>query len=454
MRVTSASASVTLGSLNQAYDGNPKTVTASTNPTGLNVTFTYDGSDTAPTNAGSYTVVGTINDVNYSGAATGTLVVTRAAPVFSSLGGPSISAGTSSTSLGGTLTAGSLIPSGTVSITLNGVTQSAAINASGDFASSFNTGSLTTSGSPYTLTYSYEGDTNFEAATDNSRTLTVTVTSGGGGGGSAGGGGGGGGGATSEVNIVVISGLNSSSRLDMDPNGKVRKDVELKSDDGKVTLEIRQNTELRDATHKILSSLTAARVESPPGKSLQKEIALAYEFGPQGASFNPPITLTLTYDPADFTGNVTEQSLVIAWWDGSNWIDLDSALNTDNHAISAEVSHFSLYALIEILSEPLPTSAPGPVIEISSTPTPSQVLPETVPATIVTPRIINPTDTPSAPLPADMQSTPPISGTVKPLAPPPGQPWSILLLIYIASFVMAVTATILIVLRLRQNQSH
>jgi hypothetical protein len=40
--------------------------------------LTYDGSPTAPTNAGSYAVVGTINDTNYQGSANGTLVIAKA----------------------------------------------------------------------------------------------------------------------------------------------------------------------------------------------------------------------------------------------------------------------------------------------------------------------------------------------------------------------------------------
>jgi hypothetical protein len=51
---------------------------ATTDPAGLNVTFTYNGSSEAPVNAGTYTVVATINDVNYQGSATGTLVINPA----------------------------------------------------------------------------------------------------------------------------------------------------------------------------------------------------------------------------------------------------------------------------------------------------------------------------------------------------------------------------------------
>ena len=74
----SESATVTLGSLAQTYDGTPRAATATTDPEGLTVVFTYDGSPTAPTDAGSYVVTGLVSDLNYTGSATGTLVVAKA----------------------------------------------------------------------------------------------------------------------------------------------------------------------------------------------------------------------------------------------------------------------------------------------------------------------------------------------------------------------------------------
>jgi hypothetical protein len=64
-----------LGNLNQLYTGSAINVTASTMPPGLKVNLTYNGSPLAPTNAGSYTVIGTISDPNYYGSATNTLVI-------------------------------------------------------------------------------------------------------------------------------------------------------------------------------------------------------------------------------------------------------------------------------------------------------------------------------------------------------------------------------------------
>jgi hypothetical protein len=67
-----------LGNLSQTYTGSAEMATATTTPSGLAVNFTYNGLTTAPTNAGSYTVIGAINDTNYKGSATNTLVIAQA----------------------------------------------------------------------------------------------------------------------------------------------------------------------------------------------------------------------------------------------------------------------------------------------------------------------------------------------------------------------------------------
>jgi len=80
--VEKATAPIYLLDLAQTYDGSPKSVTATTSPEGLIVEFTYNGSTTAPTAAGSYAVTGTVNDINYEGSSVGTLVIAKAVPVI------------------------------------------------------------------------------------------------------------------------------------------------------------------------------------------------------------------------------------------------------------------------------------------------------------------------------------------------------------------------------------
>lgn len=57
------------------YDSDPYEITATTKPTNLSYIVTYNGSTTPPTNAGTYTVVATINDNFYQGSVTGTFKI-------------------------------------------------------------------------------------------------------------------------------------------------------------------------------------------------------------------------------------------------------------------------------------------------------------------------------------------------------------------------------------------
>ncbi|MDA8170678.1 MAG: MBG domain-containing protein [Nitrospiraceae bacterium] len=73
--IASKTATVTLSNLNQYYSGNPEPVTVTTNPSGLAVNVTYNGSATPPVQVGTYNVVATVTAPGYAGSATGTLTI-------------------------------------------------------------------------------------------------------------------------------------------------------------------------------------------------------------------------------------------------------------------------------------------------------------------------------------------------------------------------------------------
>ncbi len=75
--VARAQAEIELGNLNQTYDGQPRPVTAQTYPDDLAVAVTYDGAPAVPRNAGTYAVVGTVQDANWQGVATDTLTISK-----------------------------------------------------------------------------------------------------------------------------------------------------------------------------------------------------------------------------------------------------------------------------------------------------------------------------------------------------------------------------------------
>jgi MBG domain/Bacterial Ig-like domain (group 3)/MBG domain (YGX type)/CARDB/Kelch motif len=78
-----ANASIDLRNLNASYDGSPKAVLVATTPVGVATTVTYNGSASAPTNAGTYAVVVTVSDPNYSGSANGSLIISKATATIS-----------------------------------------------------------------------------------------------------------------------------------------------------------------------------------------------------------------------------------------------------------------------------------------------------------------------------------------------------------------------------------
>lgn len=75
-----SAATITLTNLNQVYTGGTLSATAVTIPSGLAVNLTYNGLASAPTRPGTYTVIGTISDPNYTGSVTNTLVITYSGP--------------------------------------------------------------------------------------------------------------------------------------------------------------------------------------------------------------------------------------------------------------------------------------------------------------------------------------------------------------------------------------
>jgi hypothetical protein len=96
-------------------------------------------------------------------------------PSFANLSAPTITYGTASTTVSGRLQSNTTqpVPAGEmVQITLNGVTQDATLDGSDNFFTIFNTSTFGVASSPYTVSFAYAGDTNFQSASAGT-TLTV-----------------------------------------------------------------------------------------------------------------------------------------------------------------------------------------------------------------------------------------------------------------------------------------
>jgi len=159
-----------------------------------------------------------------------------------------------------------------------------------------------------------------------------------------------GGGAPPAGPITVEANLfGGTVEFSIDSEGVIQETIEATSEDGNLTITIPEDTIALDKDGDPLDSLETAVDESPP--SLPEDthvIGLAYDFGPDGATFDPPITLEYTYDLDDIPEDVAEENLVLAYYDedAGEWVELDSEVDTENNTIATSVSHFTTFAII------------------------------------------------------------------------------------------------------------
>jgi len=146
--------------------------------------------------------------------------------------------------------------------------------------------------------------------------------------------------------------------------GVFTEEVTTESKDGEVRLAIDKGTTGLTEEGKPLSEITVANVEEPPAPPADtKIVGLTCDLGPDGAIFDPPITLTSTYDPDDIPEGVNEGELVVAMWDkdAGEWVELEGCtVDTVNNTISAPVSRFSKYTIIAPVPPPPPPPPPPP----------------------------------------------------------------------------------------------
>jgi hypothetical protein len=173
--VGKATATVTLGSLSQTYDGTAKSATATTDPASLTVDFTYAGSATAPTAAGSYVVVGRVNDANYQGSASGNLEITPASSataISSSLNPSAAGSNVTFSATVGLVTPATTTPTGNVQFLTNGMAMGSPVPLAGGMAT-LSTGILPPGTN--TVTANYLGEANYLGSSDSLSQVVAAI---------------------------------------------------------------------------------------------------------------------------------------------------------------------------------------------------------------------------------------------------------------------------------------
>ncbi|MBI4283227.1 MAG: hypothetical protein HY663_02015 [Chloroflexi bacterium] len=222
----------------------------------------------------------------------------------------------------------------------------------------------------------------------------------------SGGGGGGGGGGTVGT-TVSVSGF-SGDTLTVDSTGYVRNTARLTTPANDVILDISLGTIMLTSSGAAPSSLSIAAPATVPPSPQGKVVIGARDLGPNGMTFSPAITLSLTYSESDLPAGASESELVIAFWDGATWVPLQTTVDAEANTLSAPVTHFTVFGILSTVPAPAPAPAPEPAPTPTPEPTPAPVpapAPEPTPTPAPAP-VPEPTVTPEPTLPQSVTPVP------------------------------------------------
>jgi len=154
------------------------------------------------------------------------------------------------------------------------------------------------------------------------------------------------------------------------PTGELTQTVAVTSTDGIASATIPAGTRALDREGNPLSKITCQPPVTPPPVPPERHMLVVYDFGPDGATFDPPITITMKYDPAALPAGVAEEDLVLAYYDAATgtWVELtDIVVDTVNHTVSGKASHFTQFAVLARLDVTAPVLSAISVSDITTT---------------------------------------------------------------------------------------
>ncbi len=157
------------------------------------------------------------------------------------------------------------------------------------------------------------------------------------------------------VTTVTTTMFGSAATFSINTEGVIQETLTATSQDGNLTMTIPAGTVALDENGNPLSGLTSAIDPSPPPPPEDANIiGLAYNFGPPGATFSPPITIKLTVDPATLPPGVAVEDLVLAYYDevAGEWVELTTTYDPATNTFTADVEHFTTFAIIARTAPP------------------------------------------------------------------------------------------------------
>lgn len=144
----------------------------------------------------------------------------------------------------------------------------------------------------------------------------------------------------------LIDFFGETSKWCISYDGRLLETVDITLEDGKTNIYIPKGTYCLDKDGNRLKELVIRiEEETPEPPENYFLVGKAYNFRPDGATFSPYLTITLPYDEDDIPEEVEEKDLFIVYYD-SGWIPLTSAVDTTENKVSANIAHFTTFAIM------------------------------------------------------------------------------------------------------------
>jgi beta propeller repeat protein len=194
---------------------------------------------------------------------------------------------------------------------------------------------------------------------------------------------GGGGGGIAPAKIIVPTTMptpaltpqppdpGTSAKVYTNPQGVVSQATRLVSTDGRAEIILGEGIVAKDAAGKPLEQITmraipAGSLPPVPSGSAFTFAGMAYEIGPDSATFLPPGAVTFKLSQAQWGLDYTVRSFDHKT---GTWVDLPTTLDAVSGTVTVEVSHFCCFALF---TSPV-TGPPTPVATLLPVPAAPQV---------------------------------------------------------------------------------
>ena len=157
------------------------------------------------------------------------------------------------------------------------------------------------------------------------------------------------------VSSLLGTGLITSLDLSdsMDTGGMLQTDflqgnIRYSGNNQIVSLDIINGTRIIATDGSPVSNISIQDGANMPSAPTGQKIVSAVDFEPSGTTFSSPIIVVFGYDPTMVPRNISAKGLALQYFDNATnkWVKADCTVDTQNHQITANLSHFSLYAVM------------------------------------------------------------------------------------------------------------